>query len=345
MTISYFSFEQLYKEYKIEQEWLFHKHLRTLDIQRNLILLAEQGFGIQEYVHELGFQLEEKNPDIQICYMDISPVRSSSSFQELFAEELSQKFPEVISRLENENSRIDTLNLPALIAKRKKSRIAIFLANAHLFHRFKDPVPFLMTLKLKLRNQKNCVFCLYGNNTPYFRDLVRYPGPLCGFGQLFHLRHTPLNDRSTSIRKLFHDHHKKIGYTTSVYLAHMVNNHPFYLKLLAWHALIRTQHTCTYALIEKALTDLILHYDFSFHKIIEDLTLKQIRFLKAIMGENQKIYSQAIRDEYQLGSTSNVARIKLSLEKREIIYTGKSYIEFVDPIFREWLRRQYFGIT
>jgi hypothetical protein len=51
----------------------------------------------------------------------------------------------------------------------------------------------------------------------------------------------------------------------------------------------------------------------------------------------------AVREKYQLGSTSNVARIKLSLERKEIIDTGNMDTVFTDPIFREWLRRCYFG--
>jgi hypothetical protein len=122
----------------------------------------------------------------------------------------------------------------------------------------------------------------------------------------------------------------------------MVDNHPFYLKLLAWHALIRTQHTCTLAIIENALNDLIHHFDHRFYKIVESLTPKQLSFLKALTEGNQKLYSKATRDQYQLGSTSNIARIKQSLEKKEMIDTRNRETVFIDPIFREWLRRRFY---
>ncbi|MEN8229874.1 MAG: hypothetical protein ABFS38_17060 [Bacteroidota bacterium] len=343
MSTTFLSFEQLNEVYKIEQDWLFEKLLGKLNAHRHLILTADQGWGVQEYVRELGFQLAEKNSDILTCYMDLKPARSPTSFLELFVAALSHKFPEEISCMEIDNSSMDMLKLPALIAKRKKIRVALFIANSHLFHRFRDPIPFLRTLKLKLRNQKNSVFCLYGNNNPYFRELVHYPGPLSGLGQLFELKHNPLKHRSASIRKLFHDHDKNIGYTTSVRMSYMVDNHPFCLKLLVWHALIRTDHTCTVAIIEKALYDLIHHFDYSFYKIVESLTPKQLGFLKALTEGNQKLYSKATREQYQLGSTSNVARIKLSLERKEIIDTKNMDSIFTDPFFREWLRRCYFG--
>lgn len=161
-------------------------------------------------------------------------------------------------------------------------------------------------------------------------------------GQLFELKHNPLDHRSASIRKLFHDQDKKLGYITSNQMSYMVENHPFYLKLLAWHALIRTRQTCTLAIVEDAMSDLIRHFDHQFRKIVEDLTTKQLGFLKALIEGKQKLYSSAMRDGYQLGSTSNIARIKSSLGKKGIINKRSSEYVFEDPVFKEWLRRHYF---
>lgn len=342
MTTPFLALEQMAAAYKIEQDWLFEKLLGKLNAHRHTILIADQGWGIEEYVHELGFQLAEKNPDIKICHMDMKPAHSTNSFLEIFATALSQIFPEVTSLQGFDSSSMERLSLPALIAQKKEIRVAVFLANSHLFHRFRDTIPFLRMLKLKFRNQKNCIFCLYGNNNTSFRDLVNYPGPLSGLGQLFELRHNPLNHRSASVRRLFHDHNKSIGYNTSVHMSYVVDNHPFYLRLLAWHALIRTRYTCTTAIVEKALLDLIHHFDHRFHNILETLTPKQLSFLKALLNGNRKMYSKAMREEYQLGSTSNIARIKQSLERKEFIHTGNRETVFTDPIFREWLRRYYF---
>ena len=341
MNTPVLSLEQMDSLSKIEQDWLFEKLLWKLNSHKHLILTADQGWGIMEFANELGFQLAEKNPEIHTCFMDIRPAHSSASFLELFFSALLHRFPDETSCMEIDKSSMDMLRLPELIAKRRKIKIAVFLANSHLFHRFKDTIPFLRTMKLKLKSQKHCVYCFYGNNTPFLRDLIRFPGPLSGLGQLFELRHDPLKHRSASIRKLFHDHKKRIGHTTSVQMSFAVDNHPYYLKLLAWHALILTRDTCTAAIVEKSLTNLILHFENRYYKIAESLTQKQLSLLKALAGGNQKLYSKYVRDEHKLGSTSNVARIKTSLEKKEIIQIGRLETVFTDPIFREWLRRRY----
>jgi len=287
--------------------------------------------------------LAEKNPEINTCFMDLRHVHSSTNFLDHFATSLLQRFPSETSGMKPDHYRNDVLRLPDAIAKKNKIKIALFVSNAHQFHRFKDAIPFLRMLKLMLKHQKDCVFCFYGNNHPHFRELLRYPGPLSGFGQLYELKHNPSNHRSAWIRKLFHDYKKRIGYKTSVQMSLVVDNHPFYLKLLAWHALMLTNSTCTPAIVEKSLNNLLLHFDYSFNKITETLTPKQLIFLKALVEGNHRLYSRSIRDKYQLGSTSNIARIRTSLENKEIIYIGQGDIGLTDPIFREWLRERYFG--
>jgi|GEM_PF-3672992 len=49
MTTPFFSLEQMDADHKIEHDWLFEKLLGKLDSLRNIILMAEQGWGIQDY--------------------------------------------------------------------------------------------------------------------------------------------------------------------------------------------------------------------------------------------------------------------------------------------------------
>jgi len=65
---------------------------------------------------------------------------------------------------------------------------------------------------------------------------------------------------------------------------------------------------------------------------------------KALIEESPELCSKATLEAYQLGSSSNVARIKQSLENKDIIDTGNCESVFVDPVFREWLRIRYFKI-
>ena len=349
MTTPFFSFEQMTDLYIVERDWLFEKFLTKLAAHRHLILTADQHWGIEEYVKELGFQLEEKHRDIRICYVDVKSAQTSDSFLMLFRTTLLHKLQELDSPEKVPSDSLTSLKLPFIIARRKGIRLGVFLANIHLFQRFKDGDSFLRTLRLFLKSQKKCIFCLYGKDTSYLRELLQSPGALSGLGQIFELRHDPSKHRSASIRKLFHDHDIRIAYNTSVHMSYVVDNHPFYLKLLAWHALIRSRNLCTMRIVDKALNDLVLHFEHNYSKIADKLTVKQLSFLKALLEVGYKLSSEMIMDDYQLGSSSNIARIKQSLEKKEIIfiykrYAGSPIIVFIDPIFREWLKIRYFKI-
>jgi hypothetical protein len=122
----------------------------------------------------------------------------------------------------------------------------------------------------------------------------------------------------------------------------VMDNHPFYLKLLAWHALIRTRNQCTMKTVDKAMNDLILHFEHHFRKITETLTPMQLNFLRAFIEERTKLCSRAVLEAYHLGSSSNVDRIRQSLANKGIIDTGGHMPSFVDPVYREWLRIRYF---
>ncbi|RLD65065.1 MAG: hypothetical protein DRJ29_05805 [Bacteroidetes bacterium] len=349
MTDPFISFEKMAELYTFERDWLFEKFLVKLNTHRHLLLTADQHWGIQEYVKELGFQLEEKHQDIQICYVDVRLAQTSASFLKLFQASLFHKFQELESLGDIYSGSLNTLKLPSIIARKKRIRVGVFLSNSHLFHRYKDADSFLRTLRLYFQDQKKCIFCLYGNDTSYIRELVHTPGPLSGLGQLFELRHDPTKHRSASVRRIFHDQNKSIAYTTSIHMSYTVDNDPFYLKLLAWHALIRTRNHCTEKTVDEALNDLILHFEHHFRRIVEGLTIKQLSFLKASIEVGYKLCSEAILKAYQLGSSSNVARIKQSLENMDIIDTGshdagKHDTVFVDPVFRKWMKIRYFKI-
>ena len=174
-----FLLEQISEMYKPEQDWLFEKLLWKLESCNHLVLIADQGWGIQDYISELRFQLAEKNPDLQICMVDIQSAFSSDSFLKSLASALNLQFPEEISRLDVEKSDLSILSLPGQIARKHKIKIAVFFANAHLFKRFSDYRTFLRALSTKLRNQRNCVFCFFKKKIPVPDTFYSHPPPNC----------------------------------------------------------------------------------------------------------------------------------------------------------------------
>lgn len=341
MNTHFFPFGQMISMYRVGHGWLFERLIGKLSSNRHTVLLAEEGWGEMEFVSELGFQLREKFPDIHCCYIDCRQVYSRDSFLELFARSLRNRFQEVSIREDLDLMSMDAFEIPLIIAKRKKIRLAIFITSCHLLQRIPERVPLLRTLRKALLKQKNCTCCFFGKKTPEMIQLVQPPGPLFRFGQYYVIGEKQLVDPSTTIRKVFHDQQKEIDHALSVHIRQSVDNHPFYVTLLTWQTLIRTGRVCTREDVQSALKDILLHYDHQFNLIVERLTDRQLNLLKAIVEGNQMLFSENIREKYQQGSSGSVSRTISCLKGKELIEQRYREYVIVDPIFKVWLRQQY----
>ena len=87
--------------------------------------------------------------------------------------------------------------------------------------------------------------------------------------------------------------------------------------------------------------DLLDANDLLFMQQIESLTSYQMNFLRAMLaGHTEGFGETAVRDEFGLGSSSNIARLKTALTERDLIETYGKQVTFADPVFRLWLSRK-----
>lgn len=75
----------------------------------------------------------------------------------------------------------------------------------------------------------------------------------------------------------------------------------------------------------------------------EKLTTYQINFLRAIIAGIHKDFGLATTsDEYNLGSASNITRIKDTLVEKEFSDITPNGIFIADPILKDWLLKRGF---
>ena len=58
-----------------------------------------------------------------------------------------------------------------------------------------------------------------------------------------------------------------------------------------------------------------------------------------------KLSSKKIIKTYHLGTSANVSRIKQALISKEIIEIQGNHIEFLDPLYKSWLKKHYFKLN
>ena len=75
--------------------------------------------------------------------------------------------------------------------------------------------------------------------------------------------------------------------------------------------------------------------------MLDSLTPSQIGFLRAVANGENRLTSQAVLNQYRIGSSANVTIIKQALEKKELIDVLPDKINIQDPVFKHWLLNQY----
>ena len=76
-------------------------------------------------------------------------------------------------------------------------------------------------------------------------------------------------------------------------------------------------------------------------QMIEPLSEFQLNFLRAIASGIKKDFGLSeVREEYNLGSYSNITRLKTALLERDLIEKKETELVITDPIFAKWLKRK-----
>ncbi|MDR1739570.1 MAG: hypothetical protein LBR45_02290 [Bacteroidales bacterium] len=144
------------------------------------------------------------------------------------------------------------------------------------------------------------------------------------------------------IKKRFEDTNKKISIEQAEYLAKLVDNHSYYVQQLAQQAWLRTKTSCSKEIINDSLQSIKNQLSLLFVGQVETLTNTQINFLRAVIAGETAFSSQKNLKKYNFGSSANIKNIKTTLVSREIIDITNKNVDILDPIFKLWLKEEYF---
>ena len=145
------------------------------------------------------------------------------------------------------------------------------------------------------------------------------------------------------IVKRFHETGKHIEDESAAIIANSCENHPYYVQQLAQQVWLRSNKNCNPEVIQEAFEDLIMQLSMLFQMLTDDLNMKQISFLNALTNNEKQVTSQSVLKKYKLGTSANVIKIKRALHDREIIDVIGRKIEFMDPLYKYWLKTYYFN--
>ena len=341
----------------------------------NTTIISPRRWGKTSLVEIVAEKIRNEHKDIKVCMIDIFSVRSEAEFYEQFAKEIlkstSNRWEEMAENAKTflshllpkinfspdaqteisfgvawetlQKSYDEILNLPETIAKAKKISVIVCIDEFQAVGDFPETLAFQRKLRSHWQHHHNVAYCLYGSKRSMLLDIFSNSAmPFYKFGDIMFLQKISNQKWGEFIRKRFDDTNKKINIEQSEYLAKLVDNHSYYVQQLAQQAWLRTKTSCSQELIDESLQSIKNQLSLLFIGQIETLTSTQINFLKAVIDGETAFSSQINLKKYRLGTSANLKKIKTALISREIIDITPQAVDILDPIFKLWLKENYF---
>jgi len=343
----------------------------------NTTIISPRRWGKTSLVENVAEKIRTENKKIKVCMLDIFNVRTESEFYEHFAkgvlkgtssrwEEMADNAKKFLSHLlpqvtfsPDSQAEIsfgvgwktlqknpdEILNLPETIAKAKKISVIVCVDEFQAIADFSESIAFQRKLRSHWQHHHNVGYCLYGSKRTMLLDIFSNVSmPFYKFGDIMFLQKISNKKWGEFIKKRFEDTGKKITFEQAEYLAERVDNHSYYAQQLAQQAWLRTKTSCSKTIIDESLQSIKNQLSLLFVGQIETMTNTQINFLKAVLDGETAFTSQENLKKYRLGSSANLKKIKTALISREIIDISVQKVDILDPIFKLWLKEEFFKI-
>ncbi len=343
----------------------------------NTIIISPRRWGKSSLVDRVAENFLSAKSPVKVCRVDLFNVRTEEDFYHTLAQEVlratASKWEEMMANAktflsallpqigfspdgqseitfgiawEKLRRQADTiLDLAETIAAKKKIKIVVCIDEFQSVGEFKNSLAVQRKLRSHWQRHQQVAYCLYGSKRHMMLDIFTNSSmPFYKFGDLMFLEKIDTPHWVSFIQQRFKDTRKQISERDARNIAVLADNHPYYVQQLAQQVWLRTKLRCAPDIVMDAYESLVRQLSLLFTNTTETLTITQVNFLKALLTGETQFSAQNTLQQYRLGTSANILRIKKTLEKREIIDIVGSSISFQDPIYRYWLQKYYFAL-
>ncbi|MBI2966250.1 MAG: ATP-binding protein [Bacteroidetes bacterium] len=340
------------------------------------ILISPRRWGKSSLVKKAAGIAQDKNPNLRFCFIDLFSIRNEEEFYTEFAKQViratSGKVEEWIETGKNLFSRLtprfsfgsepladfevsfdmkeliesfdEILNLPEQVSAKKNVNLVICLDEFQNLSNFSDPDLFQKRLRAIFQHHQAVAYCFYGSKRHMLSDIFENQSmPFYKFGDVIYLEKIPGEDLTNFIVSGFEQTGKSISPALAGNITGLMKRHPYYTQQLSYITWINTERVADEKTVETAVDDLLRQNGLLYMREVDALSNTQVNFLKAVADEVKELTSAVTLQQYQIGTSANVVKIRETLEKREIIDSNSDLIEFIDPAFELWFRRYFYS--
>ncbi|ELX68241.1 AAA family ATPase [Prevotella nigrescens] len=238
----------------------------------------------------------------------------------------------------------EVLQMAETIAIKRKKRIVICIDEFQQIGEMANSKQIQARLRTVWQHQKHVSYCLFGSKHHLMSSIFLHRSmPFFQFGDTISLNKIATEDWVEYIVSHFADGKRTINHALAEEICKFTENYSAYVQQLAWlvFTLKEEGETVTENDVKQAENDLLATNDILFMQMIEPLSEFQLNFLRAIASGIKKDFGLSeVREEYNLGSYSNITRLKTALLERDLIEKQNTGLVITDPIFAKWLKRK-----
>lgn len=341
----------------------------------NTVLISPRRWGKSSLVQKSALEAMSADPNLHVCFLDAFNIRTEEQFYLALASEILKISASKIEVLiENANRLIgaflpklsfspgnqdelslsldwkevkkhpDTiLDMAEKVAAEKGWKLIVCIDEFQNISTFENQLAFQKKLRSHWQKHQHVAYCLYGSKRHMLMDVFTSSSmPFYKFGDILFLEKIVRESWIPFICSRFGDTQKYISESHAALIADLAECHPYYVQQLAQQSWFRTATDCSEEIIGNAHEGIVSQLSLLFQSKTEELSTPQVNFLKALLDGVEKFSSKNIIDDYELGSSANVVRIRKALENKEIIDIMAGNILVLDPMYKNWLVTRYF---
>lgn len=239
----------------------------------------------------------------------------------------------------------EILNMVEIIAKKKNRHIVVCIDEFQQVGEFDNTKVVQARLRSVWQHHHLTSYCLYGSKRHMMSDIFLNRSMLFyQFGDLLWLEKIPTSDWMEYIKSHFETAGKHVSEQMVVHICETVDNYPSYVQHLSSILLNHLPQggSVSEDMIPQAIAELISTNEALYMQQIEPLSGYQMNLLKAIVsGIHSGFNEKRVRSLFDLGSPSNLVRLRDALIERDLVYSELRQLYVTDPVFALWFKRRF----
>jgi hypothetical protein len=361
----------------VEGEHFTDRELETKRLQLNFenginsILISPRRMGKTSLVKKVKTLAE--TPTRKIIYMDIYKCRTQYEFYEKFASSIIQATATKMERMaENAKEFLlgvspkivispeptteftlslgvnprtsgpeEILDLPERIARKRGLQIVVCIDEFQQIGEMPDSLTLQKTIRSVWQHHQHTSYCLFGSKQHLMSNLFySRKMPFYQFGDMFFLRKIPSEKWVPFIVSRFEIAGRRISAEFAEKICTTVENYSAYVQQLAWNVLTTTDTEVTEQTFQDGLDATLAQVAPLFVEQTANLSSYQLNLIRAICdGFHNDFGKREVTNLFNLGTRSNLPKLKKALVEREFIEETESGLFLSDPLFAIWFKR------